>query len=901
MNRDFRLRHWVRSLAGIVALALVGATRADEPFDYFRNNWNVIGLKDYNRGTRVTPENRLLLADGEVRLRFGEKRTPLSRRQTKTLVDGYIPVILIEAHEGPVRYEFTLWATPLPSVKDWQKAFDWPTEGENFLNWISVKTTNTGTQPAQSMIVIDVKRQGSSAQRSDGAQLAPGESRELSVRIPFWAVSPGGTTGSSTGAAAASAGKPPKLVPEQLGGQNPWANEDPKLWLDRTAKYWRGVMAGAARIEVPCRKATETLLAAHVCQLIANDHGVVHGGEGFYDEFYIRDGAYQVMELEEAGLWDASRKAIDHYLRCQRPDGRFESQSNQFDANGQAVWALWQYATITGDRAWLEKAYPQMRRAVEWTQKARRSAPASSPFAGVLPVAPADGEFLWDAKHHIVGYDLWNLRGMLCTADAARQLGKADEARKIEEEAAAYRAAIDAAWKRTGQGHFPPSWENDGTHWGNTEALWPTEIFPLDDPRVAATIHHARKVQGGGFIEGTIQWLGTKDAIHPYMSAYTTMASLARGEHEQVVEDFYWYLLHSTAAHAFPEGIFYKRRFAWSDTIPHVTGASNYALMLRHMLAHERGDELHLLLAAPDGWLADGREIRMENLPTHFGPMNLRTRGTASGVQIEFTPPKRSPPKRIVLHLPESRKPVEAVAGVELALRPPQKKRWDFATVVQLYGTQAAALFQPIPGLVEFPLDAPPAPEACQPINLKAAANTDPFTAPFGVPKPGKFLFTGMPVGRQVVAGVPFEIIDPAKNSGRGLVVLHSPSAPKNRTWPTQVEISVGAQGKRLFFLGNIHGWSPDDPGAGPWGAVAQYVICYADGQRQVVPLITGRTADEWTAAPSAAEVAAGLRGDPWHLNVLGVTLRPVVVQKILFCDLGTPAAPVLVAVTVEK
>jgi hypothetical protein len=319
------------------------------------------------------------------------------------------------------------------------------------------------------------------------------------------------------------------------------------------------------------------------------------------------------------------------------------------------------------------------------------------------------------------------------------------------------------------------------------------------------------------------------------------------------------------------------------------------------MLVHERGDELHLLAAVPDGWLADGQAIRVENAPTHFGPVTLCTRGTASGVEIQFSPPKRSPPKRIVLHLPESRRPAAAVAGVEIALRPPQKKKWDFATVVQLYGAQAPALFQPIPGLIEFPLDAPPTAPACQSLDLKPLANTDPFAAPFGVSKPGKLLFTGMPVGRQVVGGVPFEIIDPAKNNGRGLVVLHSPSAPKDRSWPTQVEIPVHAQGKRLFFLGNIHGWAPDDPGAGPWGAVGEYVICYADGQKQTVPLITGRTADEWTAAPSAADAFVGLRGDPWHLNVLGVTLRPVAVEKIIFHDLGTPAAPVLAAVTIEK
>ncbi|MBM4041091.1 MAG: hypothetical protein FJ290_21535, partial [Planctomycetes bacterium] len=390
----------------VILLPLSLLRAAEEPFDYFRNSWNVIGLKDYRNGTRITPANELLLPNkAKVTIRFGRDLTPLSREQTKTLLDGWLPIILLTARDGDVRYDFTLWATPLPSAKDWQKAFDWPTEGENFMNWIVAKATNTGAAPAGAKLTIDERKP-----HSITWPLAPGQSADAIVCVPFVPSVPSVPSPSPT-------------------------KEDAKLWLDRTAEFWRGLILKAARITVPCKKATEALLAAHVCQLIANDHGELHGGEGFYDEFYIRDGGYQIMELEEAGLADAAAKAVAVYLKRQRADGRFESQSNQFDANGQALWVLWQYHKITGDREWLEKAYPQMRKAVDWMMKARRQAPADSPFAGVLPAAPADGENLWDGKHHIPGYDFWNLRGLLCTADAARILGKAAEADELLAEA----------------------------------------------------------------------------------------------------------------------------------------------------------------------------------------------------------------------------------------------------------------------------------------------------------------------------------------------------------------------------------------------------------------------------------------------------------------------------------
>ncbi len=642
---------------------------AGVPFDYFQNSWQVIGLKDYDYATRITPQNELVLADNtKLRLSAGTPPKPLSRQQTKTLLDGWLPIVLLHTEQAGVRYHFTLWATPLPTVKDWKAAFNWPTEGENYLNWIQVKAINAGSRPAEARVrLARVSANGAASLTDWRPTLAPHQTAVTCFRAPFMPVA----------------------------DSQAFAGASPQVWLKRTVRFWRGLLAQGARFEVPDKESMDTLRAAHVCQFIVSDNGELHGGEGFYDTFYVRDGAYQLLELEEAGLWDTVRKALPFFLRAQHPDGHFGSPERELDGNGQALWALWQYWKMSGDLSWLRKVYPQMRRAVEWLKRARRQAQDNSPFAGLLPgVSFADGEHLVGGKHHIVGYDFWNLRGLLCAADAARALGDTADAGDFQREAADYRHAIDAAWKRTGLPYFPPSWERVGTPWGNTEILWPTELFDPHDPRVTALLTEVREHHGGGFVEHTIRWTGAKGAIHPYLSSYTTMDSLIRGEHDTFVQEYYWYLLHSTATHAFPEGVYYKRRYAWNETIPHPTGAANFAIMFRHALIHECRNELHLLLGVPDQWLAPGKEIRIENAPTDFGPLTLRIRGKARGLDVQFIPPRRQPPQRIVLHLPRSRPALTVPKGVTVQLRPDQARRWDFATVVRRYLKTAPPLFK---------------------------------------------------------------------------------------------------------------------------------------------------------------------------------------------------------------
>lgn len=164
-------------------------------------------------------------------------------------------MVLLRARDEGVRvlYDFKVWAPLLPSVQDWQKAFDWPAEGENFLVWVEATARNTGSRPAEARLVVEQLSGKTPSTPAYSWTLSPGTRESVVIREPFMAIDD------------------PAVFDK----------EDATLWLKRTTDYGKGVLTAAAHIEAPCRKATGALRAAHVCQLIASDHGKLQPGEGF--------------------------------------------------------------------------------------------------------------------------------------------------------------------------------------------------------------------------------------------------------------------------------------------------------------------------------------------------------------------------------------------------------------------------------------------------------------------------------------------------------------------------------------------------------------------------------------------------------------------------------------------
>ncbi len=647
-----------------------------EGFDYFTNSWTVLGLTNYDRGTRVSPEGELVLADNLICCPLiGKEMVSLNDSVKRVLLHGCLPIVQYDFIAGKtIRYEIEMLACPEPEDNP---NFHWPEE-KSFINLMKVKLTNlrfepcTGyfhwewsgenvtvdsiadiqDHPRECCIVTPERLLGvihfpeNREVVQDGnrvgirAKLEVNGGVEFYIRIPFFAYE-----------------RSNQQKQQMLAGM------DYDRWHEKTVAYWKNLLEKGTRLKIPEEKTIDTYKTSLVYQFIGQDHGEIHAGEGFYDELYLRDAAYQAISLVHAGYPEDAKKGLEFFLQNQKEDGQFITQKGQLDAHGYSMWALVEYYRLTHDWEWLEKVYPSIKKAVKWLQQKRRTeTDPNSQFYGILPNAIADGEYLWNGEYHIAGYDWQNLRGLRSAVEAAKVLGKEANANEWQKEFQDYKQCILRALEATSLDYIPPSYETAGTHWGNLEVIFPSVLLDPQHSLIGNTLDVVHNEFGGGFKEGVIRWSPGREepAIHPYMSQFVTNTHIIRGECEKAIDGFYAFLLHTTSTNGLPEGVHYEKQEAWNNTLPHLWAAALYVTTLRNMVVREQKDEIHLLSCIPLHWLDSGQRILIEEAYTHFGKTGFWVNAKEETLQVTINPPRRNPPARMVVHFPNDLK-IEAV------------------------------------------------------------------------------------------------------------------------------------------------------------------------------------------------------------------------------------------------
>ena len=192
--------------------------------------------------------------------------------------------------------------------------------------------------------------------------------------------------------------------------------------------------------------------------------------------------------------------------------------------------------------------------------------------------------------------------------------------------------------------------------WAFCHAVYPGQIFAKDDPLVAGNMAMLAATEREGMVYGT-GWM--PHGIWNYFASFYGHAWLWQGNGQQGGATC------STPLPTTPRpcsvwreeqslrGQAYKK----VGDMPHNWASAEFIRLTVHLLALDRGDELHLLEGMPPQWLGPGMVTRLNGVATPFGPLYLTVRVAKDGkTAVLEVKPLAANCQAIVVHLPSGRR-----------------------------------------------------------------------------------------------------------------------------------------------------------------------------------------------------------------------------------------------------
>ncbi len=461
--------------------------------------------------------------------------------------------------------------------------------------------------------------------------------------------------------------------------------------LEESTAYWEKAPVPFGRVQVPS-PAIQDLVDASIRNIwqareIKQGLPVFQVGPTCYRGLWLVDGAFLLEAVTMLGAGREARSGIAYTLSQQKPSGAFEVLSpHYFKENGIVLWTCARHAALTQDKAWLESVWPKLEGAARYIQELRRrSRENDTPLDdGLNPPGEIDGGLSGAAtgfKRPEFSNAHWNLLGLRAFIRAAHWLGKTDDAarwqREYDDFHATFRKASGRDLIRDSQGnaYVPIFMANAGPElpqrgqWTFCHAVCPGQVFAPDDPLVASTLAMLEATERQGMVYGT-GWDPT--GIWNYFASFYGHAWLWQGNGPKAAE-----VLHAFANHAAPTGVWREEQSLRGETfrkvgdMPHNWASAEFIRLVIHLLALDRGDELHLLEGLPRAWTGPGMTTRLEGIATPFGPLDLTVQADTQGQTATVTvKPLAANCRAVVVHLPDgSTRRLEPTQGGNLTFR----------------------------------------------------------------------------------------------------------------------------------------------------------------------------------------------------------------------------------------
>lgn len=442
-------------------------------------------------------------------------------------------------------------------------------------------------------------------------------------------------------------------------------------WLDQVSGEWRQKL-GPVSITLPPSAAryTQTMRAQLADILINRDGAAIQPGSRSYSRSWIRDGSLTSTALLRLGRDQEVREFIDWYARYQYDNGKVPccvdasgaTPVPENDSNGEFIYLIAEYYRHTGDKAELEKMWPQVVKAVAYMDSLRRermteqyTVGANKPFYGLLPQSISHEGYSAKPMHSYWD-DFFALRGFKDAVFIAKELGR-PEANGFAQIRNSFRANLFESIRQVVMtrriDYIPGSVElADFDPTSTTIAVSPGgEAGRLPGPLLNRTFDKY-------FQEARQRALGYKpwDAYTPYeLRTVGVLVQLGQRARAHELLDFFFLGQRPAAWRQWAEVVYRDPKTPkFIGDMPHTWVGSDYIRSFLDMLAYERESDSSLVVGAGvrDEWVKEDPGIRVSNLSTEYGPLNYDMRAIGRVVTVNLRSGIRMPPGGIVIYSP---------------------------------------------------------------------------------------------------------------------------------------------------------------------------------------------------------------------------------------------------------
>ncbi len=438
----------------------------------------------------------------------------------------------------------------------------------------------------------------------------------------------------------------------------------------QVADRWREKL-GPRRIVVGDPEVSDTVEAQTALILVNATRFAFKPGPRNYDRTWIRDGSSQALALLWAGLVDEAQRYVLWYAErlydngmvppILNPDGTVNQgygSDIEFDAQGEFVTIAADIYRISRDAGFLRAIYEPVTRATRFievlcAQTNAQHGPESR-FHGL--VAPSISHEGYNKPSFSYWDDFFALSAWRNCAYLAREIGDDAMAAYADTRGREFAETLARSLRLTaeaqGNGMIPASADREDVDPTSTSIAFEPcrvdDVFPADliQPTYDNYAHHLDVIRAPGFAGG----------FTPY-EIRNLNAFVALGRYQDA-----FHLLADSLTWRRPAGWRHWAEVLWGDKraaeyigdMPHTWIGAEFATAVRRMLLRENGRTLELFRAVPDSWWA-GEGIRLHELPTSFGVVNLKARRNTGLVTIELS--LAGPmPDRVTVRYPGARR-----------------------------------------------------------------------------------------------------------------------------------------------------------------------------------------------------------------------------------------------------